>query len=126
MFSPSLKLHYSVYVNLLSLYHWMQVTLISSHYLIKHDLTNTSLMNIHINKLIYHCWTYYLDINHQWTYITWTRTIAGCVMFQHKPLLDMYYLDINHCWTYHIILNMNYTTARYELLDSSHYWTYDN
>ena len=90
----------------------MQVTLISSHYLIKHDLTNTSLMNIYINKLnetttghisfghkpvmdIYH-----LDINYRWTYITWTRTTAGCVIFGHKPQLDMYYLDLNHCWTY--------------------------
>ena len=33
----------------------------------EHDHTNTSLMNIHINKSIYH----------PWTYIIWTRTIAG-------------------------------------------------
>ena len=46
------------------MYRWMQVTIISSHYLIKHDLTNTSLMNIYINKLIYHHWTYYSDVNH--------------------------------------------------------------
>ena len=84
MFSPSLKLHYSVYVNLLSLYHWMQVTLISFHYLIKHDLTNTTLINIYINKLIYYCWTYYLDINHRCTYIIWTYTKC-CAAFLHAP-----------------------------------------
>ena len=33
----------------------------------EHDHINTSLMNIHINKSIYH----------PWTYIIWTRTIAG-------------------------------------------------
>ena len=33
------------------MYRWMQVTIISSHYLIKHDLTNTSLMNIYNDKL---------------------------------------------------------------------------
>ena len=91
MFSPSLKLHYLVYVNLLSLYCWMQVTLISFHYLIKHDLIKTSLMNIYINKLIYYRWTYYLDIYHRWTHITWTWTTARCVMFGYKPQLDMYY-----------------------------------
>ena len=32
----------------------------------EHDLTNTSLVNIHINKSIYH----------RCTYIIWTRTIA--------------------------------------------------
>ena len=84
MFSPSLKLHYSVYVNLLSLYRWMQVTLISFHYLIKHDLTNTTLINIYINKLIYYCWTYYSDINHRCTYIIQTYTKC-CVAFLHAP-----------------------------------------
>ena len=89
MFSPSLKLHYSVYVNLLSLYCWMQVTLISFHYLIKHDLIKTSLMNIYINKLIYYRWTYYLDINHQCTYIIRTYTTDGHILLGHEPLLDV-------------------------------------
>ena len=53
----------------------------------EHDLTNTLLMNIHINKSIYHHLTYiiwtwtiiwhiFLDMNHNWTYIIWTWTIA--------------------------------------------------
>ena len=82
MFSPFLKLYYLVYVNSLSLYRWMQVTLISFHYLIKHDLTNTSLMNIYINKLIYYRWTYYLDINHRCKYIIRTYTKC-CATFSH-------------------------------------------
>ena len=67
----------------------MQVTLISSHYLIKHDLTNTSLMNIYINKLIYHHWTYYSDINHRWTYIIRTYTTDGHILLGREPLLDV-------------------------------------
>ena len=89
MFSPSLKLHYLVYVNLLSLYCWMQVTLISFHYLIKHDLIKTSLMNIYINKLIYYRWTYYSDIYHQCTYIIRTYTTDGHILLGHEPLLDV-------------------------------------
>ena len=89
MFSPSLKLHYYAYVNSLLLCRWMQVILISSHYLIKHDLTNTSLMNIYINKLIYNCQTNYLDINHRWTYIIRTYTTNGHILFGHEPLLDV-------------------------------------
>ena len=71
------------------MYRWMQVTIISSHYLIKHDLTNTSLMNIYINKLIYHSWTYYLDINHRCTYIIPTYTTDGHILLGYEPLLDV-------------------------------------
>ena len=53
----------------------------------KHDLTNTSLMNIHINKSIYH----------RCTYIIWTWTTLGHIFFGNELALDMYYLDMDHC-----------------------------
>ena len=36
---------------------------------------------------------YYLDINHCWTYIIWTYTTNGHILFEHGPLLDIPYYD---------------------------------
>ena len=41
------------------------------------------------------------------TYIIWTWTTVGYILFGHK-LFNIHYLDIDHCWKYLIMLNMNH------------------
>jgi len=65
-----------------------------------------------------------LNLSHYQTCIIRTYTTDGNILFGHKTLLDISYLDTDHCYTYLNILDMNYTTVGYGLLDSSHYWTY--
>ena len=79
----------------LSFYHWMRAIFNIISLFNEHDLTNTSLMNIHINKSIYH---HCIHIIWTWTtieHIIWTWTIAkhtlSCWIWT-IPLLDIGHL----------------------------------
>ena len=61
----------------------------------KHDLTNTSLLNIYINKSIYNRGTYIIWIQTTTGHIfVWKWTTIGHILFGHGPLLDKpYYVE---------------------------------